>query len=418
MTEQVRPLPGPRLRRVLALADLDVPDARSTTSHDRVVDALLVLFSLAGGVLVWGSAADGLEPMSPRTGLFFLMDAAAGLLLCAAVPLRRRFPVPLAVVASTVLCWSAAGVVAGSVLVWGAVVRRRLSTTLLLLPVLLVPAFVYPLAHPSPDLAYGPDALLGVVLALLLVCSALYVRVRRQLTALLAERERRALEEREQQVVQARRQERARIAHEMHDVLAHRLSLVSLQAGALEYRPDAAPEDLARAAGVVRATAQGALEDLRTVIGLLREDDDSVTDRPQPTWADVGALVEEARSAGQRVRVDGEAAAPWTGLRVPDGIGRTAYRVVQEGLTNARKHAPGTVVHVRVGGRPGGRLGVELENPLALDVGDGALRRQADGTGTGLVGLTERVEQAGGALQHGATPDGRFRLVAHLPWPA
>jgi signal transduction histidine kinase len=98
---------------------------------------------------------------------------------------------------------------------------------------------------------------------------------------------------------------------------------------------------------------------------------------------------------------------------VPAVTGRTAYRIVQEGLTNARKHAPGAAVTVTVGGRPGSGLTLDIRNPWPVrPAGD------IPGTGTGLVGLAERTTLAGGRLTHGRTPDGDFSLTAWLPWPA
>ena len=167
----------------------------------------------------------------------------------------------------------------------------------------------------------------------------MFVRARRQLVASLRERAERAEAEQQLRVEQAQAQERARIAREMHDVLAHRISLLSMHAGALEFRPDADPEEIARAAGVVRASAHQALQDLREVIGVLREEPgDGDPERPQPTLEALPALLEESREAGMHVshecKVEDLAA-------VPAGVGRNAYRIVQEGLTNARKHARG-----------------------------------------------------------------------------
>jgi signal transduction histidine kinase len=198
----------------------------------------------------------------------------------------------------------------------------------------------------------------------------------------------------------------------MHDVLAHRISLVSLHAGALEFRSDAPPDEVARAAGVIRESAHEALEDLRQVIGVLRESRDGAEpDPPQPTLADLPGLLEESRGAGMHVasdcRVDdlGE---------VPDVVGRSAYRIVQEGLTNARKHAQGAAVGVRVRGSAGDGLMVEVVNPLPAGRGAGII----PGAGAGIVGLSERASLAGGRLEYGPTDAGEFRLSAWLPWAA
>jgi signal transduction histidine kinase len=148
----------------------------------------------------------------------------------------------------------------------------------------------------------------------------------------------------------------------MHDVLAHRISIVSLHAGALEVHPDDPTEDIATAAGVIRASAHAALAELREVINLLRNHADRGDDPertamqpPQPTLDDVTQLIEESRQAGMRVglhlRLDYRDA-------VPDTTGCTVHRVVQEGLTNARKHAPTCTVEVQIADDRAGALTV------------------------------------------------------------
>ncbi|WP_232822811.1 sensor histidine kinase, partial [Glycomyces dulcitolivorans] len=219
-------------------------------------------------------------------------------------------------------------------------------------------------------------------------------------------RARRAEAEQGRRVAEARAAERRGLAREMHDVLANRLSLVATHAGALEFRPDAPPEKVALAAGVVRDGVHQALEELRQVISLLREDEDA-PGASRPTLDDLEGLLADARAAGQAVEVrDGLAG------EVPPPLGRTAFRVVQEGLTNARKHAAGLPVAVALSGGPGSELVVEVANPLP-EPGTGPV---VPGSGLGLVGLTERVRLAGGALDHEAV-DGRFLLRARLPWP-
>jgi signal transduction histidine kinase len=206
----------------------------------------------------------------------------------------------------------------------------------------------------------------------------------------------------------ARADERARIAREMHDVLAHRLSLVATAAGALEYRPDASPERIAAAAGVVRDGVHQALDELRDVFGVLRaEDAIAGAVPPQPTAADLPRLVEESRAVGTEVTstIDADLAA------LPDSTGRAAYRVVQEALTNARRHAPGAPVALHVTGRPGEQLVIDVRNPVPTPVGP------TSGSGTGLIGLAERVEIAGGAMDVDRG-NGEFHLRVSLPWQA
>ncbi|MFC4068550.1 sensor histidine kinase [Actinoplanes subglobosus] len=235
----------------------------------------------------------------------------------------------------------------------------------------------------------------------------LWARAREALIRSLEERAQRAEAEQGRRVAEARMSERRRIAREMHDVLAHRLSLLATFAGAMEFRPDAPPEQMSRAAGVVRGGVHQALEELREVISLLREDDTGDGRHPQPVLADVPRLVAESREAGAEVLLRETVDDP---AQAPPAVARTAYRVVQEGLTNARKHAAGQTVRVTVSGGPGVGLQVDVRNPLAVkgDLPPG---------GAGLVGLTERVHLAGGTLDHQET-GGEFRLHASIPWPA
>ncbi|MEU8342574.1 sensor histidine kinase [Actinomadura meyerae] len=243
-----------------------------------------------------------------------------------------------------------------------------------------------------------------------LITAGMLVRSRRQLIASMEERARAAETEQRLRVEEARLLERERIAREMHDVLAHRISLLAVHAGALEYRPDA-PADQREAAGIIRRGAYEAMEDLRQVIGVLRDDAAGAEpDRPQPTLADVAELVRESRRAGARVVLEDGVPDPGA---VPDRVGRHAYRIVQEGLTNARKHAPGADVRVVLAA--GDDLDIEIVNGLPPGPPPAALPRALPGAGAGLVGLAERVALLGGTLEHGRTGDGRFRLRARLP---
>ncbi|MEV4075606.1 sensor histidine kinase [Nonomuraea fuscirosea] len=265
---------------------------------------------------------------------------------------------------------------------------------------------------------WRPNSGISLSWWLLLICAAYgallgwgsLARSRRALLISLSERARRAEAEQGRRVAEARMAERRRLAREMHDVLAHRLSLVATHAGALEYRPDSSPDRLAAAAGVVRAGVHQALEELRQVIGLLREQDDESDElAPRPGLADLPDLIADARRAGQPVRLDERAA---DAAALPPALSMTAYRVVQEGLTNARKHAPGQQVEVTLSGGPGDTLLIDVRNPAPP--ADAA--PVVPGSGLGLVGLTERVRLAGGQLDHHHT-GGEFQLLARLPWP-
>ena len=377
------------------------------SARDWRVDGSLTLVAVAVGVLMMLLVASEDPPPGDR---YVVVDGTVGALACVALLLfRRRWPVALAVaLLPTVLTWSGTyGAVC--VTLFTVAVRRPwwLATTIAGVHATLL-SLLFRLAVDDPN-EYVPAITAAIAIDVALVASGMLVRSQRRLVDSLRERARQAEEGQRLRAEEARHLERERIAREMHDVLAHRISLLAVQAGALEVRRDA-PDDERAAAGVIRAAAYAALEDLRTVVGMLRAGPDGAAgDRPQPTTADVAALVEEARQAGARVVMDNRAGDL---SAVPDGVGRHAYRVVQEGLTNARKHGHDDEVRVTLAGGPGRGLTVEVVNAVPLPA-----TSAIPGTGTGLVGLRERMDLIGGRVEHGPTPDGDFRLRAHLPWP-
>ncbi|UZN04227.1 sensor histidine kinase [Cellulomonas sp. S1-8] len=259
-------------------------------------------------------------------------------------------------------------------------------------------------------------AVLGhlVVLALV-VLTGLVIGGRRTLVASLRDQAAIARREADARDESARAAERNRIAHEMHDVLAHRLSLVALHAGALEHRAGLEPGQVRESAAVVRQSAHEALGELREVLGLLR--DTTATDehsRPQPTFAQVGELVEGTRAAGSPVTVVRDRVREDDIARLPLSTSRHLYRVVQEALTNAHKHAPAAPVRVRLHGAPGERVCLEVTNPVP----DGAPATPLPTSGRGLTVLAERLRLAGGELDAQRRPDGTFAVHAWLPWAA
>ncbi|MCY4725658.1 histidine kinase [Nocardioides sp. STR2] len=228
-------------------------------------------------------------------------------------------------------------------------------------------------------------------------------------------RERALTAEREQQarVAQARAAERTRIAREMHDVLAHRISLVAMHAGALGYRTDLSEEERTSAAKSIEDNAHRALTDLRAVLGVLRDPTqpaNAVPERPQPGIDDIATLVAEEKSGGMRVRLSNRVEDD-----VPAAAGRTAYRIVQEALTNVRKHAPGTAVTVDVAGSQDDGLVIGVRN--AAPVGPAAAP-VLPASGLGLLGLAERAALAGGRISHGTDPGGGYAVRAWIPWDA
>jgi signal transduction histidine kinase len=345
------------------------------------------------------------EYVSGVHGASFALEVAVGALACGLVLVLFRRPVTGALLLAGLAVIPAA-TPASTVGTLQVASRRPLSVAVGVATAGIAAHLLRWLWLPMPGLSFGWWFTLVVVGHGGLVGWGALIAARGALIASLRERARRAEAEQGRRVAEARAAERALIAREMHDVLAHRLSLLATYAGALEYRPDASAERLSHAAGVIRASAHQALEELREVITLLREDSTDEPGRPLPALADLPGLVAESRSVGTPVELRDTLTEPDA---VPGATGRTAYRVVQEALTNARKHAPGQPISIALGGAPGSRLSIEVSNPV------GAPSR-IPGAGTGLVGLTERVRLAGGELDH-ETSSGEFRLRAWLPWP-
>jgi signal transduction histidine kinase len=380
------------------------------STRDWIVDVAFFLIALLVG---WA----GLRTEAARAHGSDGMQAAAfvcGLLAVGLLWWRRRWPVVVAVGCTLLATYSTFAAPAELLALLTVAVHRRFAVVAVVTAFSFATTPVNLVLHPGTSDPWATSLLLSVVFSALVIAGGMFVRARRQLVLSLRERADRAESEQQLRVEQARHHERAQIAREMHDVLAHRISLLSMHAGALEFRPDAPPGEIERAAGVVRASAHQALEDLREVIGVLREDeaDGGGPERPQPALENLPALLDESRTAGMHVSSECRVEDLTT---VPAGVGRNAYRIVQEGLTNARKHAHGAAVDVTLEGAPGEGLTVEVRNRLPLT---DAATAQIPGTGTGLIGLAERTSLAGGRLDHGRTPDGDFRLRAWLPWPA
>lgn len=252
--------------------------------------------------------------------------------------------------------------------------------------------------------------LIGFVFASLMVAVyvgfGFYVGARRDLIASLTERAETAEREQQLMVEAGQASERARIAREMHDVLAHRISLVSMHAGALAFREDLPPEKVREIAALIQENSHASLTELRTVLSALREPTAlGEVEKPQPTAADLTALIHEARLGGMTIVVDDQFV---HAEQLPPTIGRHVYRMVQEALTNARKHAVGAPVHVLLAGRPGQGVTLEVRNALTGAAG-------LPGSRLGLVGLAERAQMVGGRFE-AKREHGDFVVKAWLPW--
>ena len=267
--------------------------------------------------------------------------------------------------------------------------------------------------HPrDPEFNSWGDVLVGVV-----IFTAVWVfgdsrRVRRMHYEMAEERAARAERERDERARSAVQEERTRIAREMHDIVAHSVSVMVVQAGAARRMVTRDPAAAVVAAGEVEETGRAALRDMRRVIGVLRADGDAPADEPrppatlgpQPGLGDVATLVSTCRDAGLdvRVRIDGVV------RPLPSGVELAAYRIIQEALTNTMKHAGPARAEVHV---------AYLADALTIVVADDGRGAgfESDSIGHGLPGMRERVTVYGGDIDAGPHPGGGFRVRARLP---
>lgn len=333
-----------------------------------------------------------------------ILDPVLGAISLGIIHLRRRFPLAIALITEVFSVVSATG---AAVTMWAFISnasRRNIRNTLIVIAISLALGLATSLLPWSAPFSWGTLVIAGVTV-LLLALLGMYIGVRRDQEASFLRKVEQADADRQFAVLA----ERNRIAREMHDVLAHRISLVSMHAGVLAYRTDLAPEKTREIASVIQENAHASLTELRSVLSTLREvpgpDAPGPVDAPQPTLADLPALLEEARASGQRLEVHDTLDT----ASVPTVQQRHLYRIVQEGLTNARKHAPRATVEVTLSGTP--REGISLR--VANDMAEAPTA--IPGARLGLVGITERAQMLGGRLAAGVL-GGRFVIDAWIPW--
>ncbi|GAA4693489.1 Signal transduction histidine kinase [Promicromonospora umidemergens] len=374
--------------------------------RDRLADGVLILVAASLGLV-----AVILQVNEPWPGPAWLLfaDRSAGVLGCLALWWRRRFPLVLGIALPVASSFSETVAGAAIVALFTVAVHRSARATAVVCALSLAALSTYQLLWPEPS---TPPLTVFTIIGLghlAVVAWGMSLRNRRALVTSLRERAVAAEVEARLRAERSEHEAREALAREMHDVLGHRLSLLSVHAGALAYSRDASAADRARAAEVVRENAHRALQDLREVIGVLRA---PVGELPLPGVEDVLELIDEARQAGTPVELRDDAGVTTRDRTLPDTQGRTLYRVVQECLTNVRKHAPGASVVVRIAGRPGGHVTAEVVNASPTDP-----PAHPQGSGAGLRGLGERARLVGGQLDHGPTGSGGWQVRIRLPWP-
>ncbi|MEU6482161.1 histidine kinase [Streptomyces sp. NPDC047017] len=202
-------------------------------------------------------------------------------------------------------------------------------------------------------------------------------------------------------------EERTTIARELHDVVAHHMSVVAIQAEAAPYRVENPPPELEKAFATIRENAVAALTELRRVLGVVRAENQDAPEAPQPTLADLATLLANVREAGLSV----EKAVTGAVRELPQGVELSAYRIVQEALSNTLRHAPGASARVEIGYVLGG-LGLRVVNGPASEP---SLIKPSPGAGHGITGMRERVTMLDGEMTAGPTEDGGYEVAVFLP---
>jgi signal transduction histidine kinase len=347
----------------------------------------------------------------PR-GTFVL---GCGLVLLHTLPLAARRRFPLAVLATSVasglafaaldltpdLLWMTFLVAVYSVAAYGS---RWVS-----LAGLMVAELGWAAIQLTPGRFQAPTVLSNALLIAAVWLLGHFVGVRRLYVLQLEERTAELEQAREELARRAVVEERLRLARELHDVVAHAMSVIAVQSGVGAHIANTQPKEAAKALVAIEATSRASLEELRRLLGVLRQEDDPQGAlAPVPGLGDLETLLAEVAKAGLAVKLQVEG----TPAPLPAGVDLSAYRIVQEALTNVVKHAGPTRAQVVVGFRD---QDVRVE---VTDDGRGAVTSGSDGragTGHGLIGMRERVQAFGGDLEVGPRPGGGFRVAARLP---
>jgi len=377
-----------------------------------LVFAADVLTAIICWAVTWGLLVhENIQHHSPHNpGLLFLLSVVA----CAPLVLRTKYPLTAWSVSALALLWGAATVapysVSGAVYLPAAIVVYVLCLYAVAVRckpwVVTGAALVTVIGAATVEGASGTTA---VIVAVLPVAVGVIVRIRR------GNREELEVAERRHEGERALLQERQRIARELHDVVAHHMSVIAIQAEAGPYKMADPPPELVESFGEIRASALSGLNELRRVLGVLRSDQPDTM--PQPGLEDLPSLLDSARAGGVTVTTE----VTGTPRPLPDGVNLSAYRIVQEALSNAMRHAPGSAVQVRLfygeaalvieirnghganGARPD-RAGPEQDRWAGLG-----------GGGHGIIGMRERAAMLGGNLQAGPTANDEFLVTAALP---
>jgi signal transduction histidine kinase len=360
----------------------------------------------------------------PAGSLAYVLLAVGGVALIA----RRRYPVPVLAVTLATTLWAAGEnahvIYLGLIVAFFTAVLARKRVAAVASLIIGYAASVWPRligqsGHPSAMFAVGLAA--GLIF---LLSAAELIRSRSQRAAALQR-------SRDEELRRLASEERMRMARDLHDVVAHNISVINVQANTALHLMDRQPERARSALTTINDVSKQALVELRSVLGVLRDVDEGAPRSPSPGLARLGDLADTVAAAGLTVRIEtvppgtgaggtgsaeaGEAAWAWPPL--PADVDLAAYRIIQEALTNSARHSGGRTATVRVS-YGAGALIIEVDDdgvPRSGGRAPGRAGGPANGLGNGIAGMTERAKVLGGTLQAGPRPEGGFSVRAWLP---
>jgi signal transduction histidine kinase len=402
-----------RVQAVLAAGVTEPPTPRSPRLKFRGLDLVfladaitaLILFAISNNILGNDNARHG----SPHSaGLITLASAV----LCAPLLLRTRLPLTAWTFSTVAMFWVSrvippfsisnsaylnTGVVVYLLCLYAVALRCK---TWVVITTGLVTVF-------GAAIVASESAVTATFLAAIPVAAGVIMRSRR------GSREQLAVVERRHEGERALLEERQRIARELHDVVAHHMSVIAIQAEAAPYKSADPPPELVESFAEIRASALSGLNELRRVLGVLRSERTDVA--PQPGLEDLDELLESARTGGVTVSCE----ISGNPQPLPDGVNLSAYRIVQEALSNAMRHAPGSAVQVKLHyGEAALVIEVRNDRGVTAQLRNGdqpAAARLGGSGGHGIIGMRERATMLGGHLRAGPTPDHEFLVTAALP---
>jgi signal transduction histidine kinase len=378
---------------------------RWQAAHPRRVDGLLAVVVFA--VAVWGPLSGGGDHEHDHGPVLDALTMVVVAVASGALAWRRSHPlavwgVSLLAAVVIVVHGGAPPVAVVPALVALYTVGSRLPLRVTAATTVITAA-VYGATMTAVDGVVGDRT--ATLLAFICAAAAIGYAVASQRAAVQAAeaRAQQAESTREEEAVRRVTDERLRIARELHDVVAHHISVVNVQAGVARHLLRAQPEQAEAALGLVREASRTVLSEMSTVLGLLRTGEDDLPTEPAPGLDRVGALVESMRRAGLQVT----ASTSGDPYPLPQLADLTAYRVLQESLTNALKHGTGTAT-LELDYRPAA-LAIEVGNPARTD------GQPSPGGGHGLVGMRERVSSVAGRYSAGPAEEGTFRVCVEIP---